>query len=156
MIAPGLACRATSRAASSKAVMLVARPAPSPKVLVGVLTARRIRSAWEMLQAASLVKNRFDRRFKHVECVVVISAPSRATRTTWSKSGSCTGRWEDAHFWMRRGSRSNTSTRMEGLYRARMAAVGPPMQLSQSIATRQRHRMRETYRRIPHPPHRHS
>lgn len=59
MIAPAFAWVATSRMAPSKADMLVAHPAPTPNILVGVLTAMRMMSAREMAWAELQVKNKF-------------------------------------------------------------------------------------------------
>lgn len=134
MIVPGFAWAAVSRTASSMAVMFVALPAPSPKVLVGVLTARKTMSAWDM-RVESQVKNRLGWRFKVPVIFVMgswasIAVLSLVARTTSVRPGSWTGRCGDVHFWMRRGSRSRTLTVMVGLFSARTAAVGPPVQVS--------------------------
>lgn len=140
MIVPGFACAAISRTASSMAVMLVALPAPSPKVLVGVLTARKIMSACDV-RAVSQVKNRLGRRFRvfvvfAMGSLVLIVVLSLVARTTLTRPCSCTGRCGDVHFWMRRGSRSRTLTVIVGLFSAKTAAVGPPVQVSnKSLST---------------------
>lgn len=66
MMAPGFAWRAISCTAPSTAVMSVALPAPRPKVLVGVLTARKIMSASAMV-VESHVKNRLGCRREYSE-----------------------------------------------------------------------------------------
>ena len=134
MIVPGFACAAISRTALSMAVMFVALPAPSPKVFVGVLTAKKIMSACDT-RVESQVENRLGRRFRVpvvfvIGSLVSIAVLSLVVRTTLTRPGSCTGRCGDVHFWMRRGSWSRTLTVIAGLFSARTAAVGPPVQLS--------------------------
>lgn len=96
-------------------------------------------SACAMLVAASTVKKRLGRRLRWVAGVFVVAswfssmAPSRVTRTTSIRPGSWTGRCGDVHFWMRRGSRSRTLTVMDGLFRARTDAVGPPVIINHRI-----------------------
>lgn len=114
--------------------MFVALPAPSPKVFVGVLTARKIMSACDM-RVESQVKNWLGRRFMVpvvfvIRSLVSIVVLSLVVRTTLARPGSRTGRCGDVHFWMRRGSRSRTLTVTAGLFSARTAAVGPPIQFS--------------------------
>lgn len=87
MIAPGFAYLATSRIAPSKAVVFVARPAPTPNILVGVLTDMKITSAWLIALADSQVKYKFCWRRDVVESAVTW-APSRTIRTTASRPGS--------------------------------------------------------------------
>jgi hypothetical protein len=90
IIAPGFAARAMSLVAPSKADMFVACPAPTPVVLVGVLTLRRMRSASVIAFAISVEKNRLGPRAEMFDgdpsvapgCMVVARKPSRALRTT--------------------------------------------------------------------------
>jgi hypothetical protein len=59
---PDLAYVATSLTAPSMAVMSVARPAPTPRLLVGVLTLMRIISASAMVCVQAVEKKRFGKR----------------------------------------------------------------------------------------------
>ena len=172
MMVPGRAHRATSLAAASNEAMLVARPAPRPNILVGVLTARKMRSALAMPAWASPVKIRLGARVASVSAVAswpargMVLAPSRATRTTSSSPGSWMGRCGEFHCRMRRGSLSTTSTRMEGLCKAMMAAVGPPSPRVRSVMDllhlgdpgerAGRTRWQHTYRRTRRRSHRYS
>ena len=61
-IAPGLAWMAISLVTASNAVTSVARPAPSPLIFVGVLTAIRIMSASLIVFEISVEKKRFGTR----------------------------------------------------------------------------------------------
>lgn len=140
------------------AVMFVALPAPSPNVLVGVLTARKIMSACDM-RAESQVKNRLGRRFRVpvlfvMGSLISIVVLSLVARTTLTRPGSCTGRCGDVHFWMRRGSRSRTLTVTAGLFSAKTAAVGPPVQVS--INSLSLSFSGQAYLHIPHPRRKHS
>jgi len=158
MIVPGFAWAAISRTASSMAVMLVALPAPSPKVLVGVLTARKTMSACDM-RVESQVKNRLGWRLRVPVVFVMgllfsISVLSLVARTTLIRPGSWTGRCGDVHFWMRWGSRSRTLTVIVGLFSARTAAVGPPVQISKAQFSHSQ--QRQAYLHIPHPRRKHS
>ena len=76
MIVPGLAYDAASLTAPSNAVMLVALPAPTPLVLVGVLTAKKITSAVHMLACMSHVKKRFGLRLETVPSLRASELPS--------------------------------------------------------------------------------
>lgn len=61
-MAPSRAYLATTPVTASKAVMSVALPAPTPRYLVGVLTATRTISASLMCLATSVEKERLDLR----------------------------------------------------------------------------------------------
>lgn len=96
MMAPSRACWATTPVTASKAVISVALPAPTPRYLVGVLTATRTMSASLMCLATSVEKARLDLRAGRLVSpssadesvsevgsleIVVAREPSRATRT---------------------------------------------------------------------------
>jgi len=134
MTAPGLAIKAMERAAASNIEMSVAAPAPSPSVLVGVLTLKNTMSAAEICSSQSEEKNRLGCRAGRVLCLWKLLiplnstalAPSRAIRTTSTRPGSWIGRCLDLHRLMRSSFRSTTVTLICGLQYARTAAVGPP------------------------------
>lgn len=129
--------------------MFVALPAPTPDVLVGVLTAMKIMSAREMLSGVLEVKKRLGSRLEVAVSSVQVASdvwfdslnnsldvPSRASRTILCNPGSWMGRWADSQRAIRRSSRSRTSTLIEGLCRAITAAVGPPLMVSRRAQRR--------------------
>ena len=134
IIAPGFADLAMSLVVASTADVLVACPAPRPTILVGVLTLRKIISASEIEFVMPVEKKRLAARAEPSDPLEGVSSstclpdrnPSRATRTTSCRPGSCTGRCFEFQLAMRAASLSTTVTRTCGLCNAMTAAVGPP------------------------------
>lgn len=128
MIAPLLAFFAMVRVADSSAPKSALAPAPTPYILVGVLTQMKIISAVAMHGTTLVEKNRFgfldgrwmmlldEAALMPLRPVTVVSlVPSRAMRTILGRPVSWMGRWLEFHAAILSELRSTTLTVIEGL-----------------------------------------
>ena len=100
------------RALDSQYWRSLARPAPRPKVLVGVFTPTKMMSHFLMQPSMSVEKNRFF---------------PRTFFTISASPGSYTGRLSEFHAAILSAFMSTTHTLRRGFFSAITAIVGPPM-----------------------------
>lgn len=121
--APALACFAIVLVAASRAPRSALAPAPTPYILVGVLTHMKMMSASVMEAVTLQEKNKLgflaERRIvvdsKPGRVTAASFVPSRAVRTIFERPVSWMGKWLEFHAVMRSAFKSTTLTVMSGL-----------------------------------------